>query len=436
MESLLAKTLVGQPSYHSQRKPGRSGSIPFPLPRNRTTISKEQAQALQAAFDKNPYYTKGDLEQTTRLPERVIKIWFQNRRRSVFTCEKCNKSYTKKKSLYYHLRRYCGKAPTYFCPEDGRRKESAVRVSSNNKNKKKTAGRNSKNITADNKKSSAKKPKDEGNDRNLDIRPKKKKITYKKSFYVRNGIQLKITRCIKCGSFLTKDRSECKRCELNVAMRILAKQGFSVIKKQKSNVQKNADTSIEKEKQKCKAPKKSEMPSRKPAGNAAVEKRKLVTTRGLETSGASSQSIASLKKSGSKTKPLPASLKKSGSKTKPLPASLKKFGSKTKPLTASSKKSGSRTKKVAVSRKTATKRGKVVRGKRVSIKRSKPPTPLKHVNLLDIGDIMNEIVPEKVCDENRLEYQEKVEESTEVVLHYEEDVQHVSFNDLINIIDD
>ncbi|XP_050503453.1 homeobox protein Hox-B4-like [Diabrotica virgifera virgifera] len=52
--------------------------------RNRTSISKPQAEILKKAFEKNPFVdndTKEQLEAATGLPGRVVKIWFQNRRR-------------------------------------------------------------------------------------------------------------------------------------------------------------------------------------------------------------------------------------------------------------------------------------------------------------------------------------------------------------------
>ncbi|CAG9831541.1 unnamed protein product [Diabrotica balteata] len=52
--------------------------------RSRTCINKEQAKILQDAFDKNQFVdnqTQINLEQITGLPGKVIKVWFQNRRR-------------------------------------------------------------------------------------------------------------------------------------------------------------------------------------------------------------------------------------------------------------------------------------------------------------------------------------------------------------------
>ncbi|CAH1964174.1 unnamed protein product [Acanthoscelides obtectus] len=58
-------------------KPGHST-------RNRTVISKKQVEVLQAVFDVNPFPSKDirtRLEKVTGLPMRVIRVWFQNRRR-------------------------------------------------------------------------------------------------------------------------------------------------------------------------------------------------------------------------------------------------------------------------------------------------------------------------------------------------------------------
>nr|CAI5854439.1 unnamed protein product [Callosobruchus analis] len=52
--------------------------------RNRTVISKKQVEVLQAVFDVNPFPSKDirtRLEKVTGLPMRVIRVWFQNRRR-------------------------------------------------------------------------------------------------------------------------------------------------------------------------------------------------------------------------------------------------------------------------------------------------------------------------------------------------------------------
>lgn len=52
--------------------------------RNRTNISKEQADILQSVFEINPFpdvTMRRQLETVTELPVRVIQVWFQNRRR-------------------------------------------------------------------------------------------------------------------------------------------------------------------------------------------------------------------------------------------------------------------------------------------------------------------------------------------------------------------
>nr|CAH7722248.1 unnamed protein product [Callosobruchus chinensis] len=57
---------------------------PPPGHRNRTVISKKQVEVLQAVFDVNPFPSKDirtRLEKVTGLPMRVIRVWFQNRRR-------------------------------------------------------------------------------------------------------------------------------------------------------------------------------------------------------------------------------------------------------------------------------------------------------------------------------------------------------------------
>ncbi|KAG5890745.1 hypothetical protein JTB14_013092 [Gonioctena quinquepunctata] len=78
LEKLLEST-----TEPSRRRKYR-GSRPFPSQRSRTSITKEQSKALQNAFEINPFiddHMKNQLEITTGLPGRVIKIWFQNRRR-------------------------------------------------------------------------------------------------------------------------------------------------------------------------------------------------------------------------------------------------------------------------------------------------------------------------------------------------------------------
>ncbi|KAG5890737.1 hypothetical protein JTB14_013084 [Gonioctena quinquepunctata] len=99
-------TLTSQATFHSSERPVPPTAPPPPQPlpilssttqRNRTVIGRYKSKILQDAFDRNQFLTVHDKERLARitgLPDRVIQIWFQNRRRE----KKCKEKLSSSKS--------------------------------------------------------------------------------------------------------------------------------------------------------------------------------------------------------------------------------------------------------------------------------------------------------------------------------------------------
>lgn len=83
-------------SLGNTEKPLRPGTSPYNVQnkplldllrmRSRTNISPEKTAVLETAFNSSPFptsQTKVQLAQMTGLPEKVISVWFQNRRQRI-----------------------------------------------------------------------------------------------------------------------------------------------------------------------------------------------------------------------------------------------------------------------------------------------------------------------------------------------------------------